>query len=259
MDASLTVLGNAVEDLLAEPSLDGPNFGALEDLVAACRQAASLQPDGTSQPAARCEAIAAQLAGMVEAAAGGGGNGSSCGAEAGALASSAAAPAATPLPPAAPSTESSRGSEGGSDCGSPRWALGASPLTAETQAYAGGVARLVRRKLAELRATLPGRPSDGGGSGASTPHAGSGSSYMSIDDFEILKPISRGAFGRVYLARKRGEKGQEPRFQPNRQFPASALPQARVAAAPAVLPRYLPCSHARPVCHQGHAQGGPGA
>lgn len=27
---------------------------------------------------------------------------------------------------------------------------------------------------------------------------------MSIDDFEIIKPISRGAFGRVYLARKRG-------------------------------------------------------
>ena len=26
---------------------------------------------------------------------------------------------------------------------------------------------------------------------------------MSIEDFEILKPISRGAFGRVYLARKR--------------------------------------------------------
>lgn len=25
---------------------------------------------------------------------------------------------------------------------------------------------------------------------------------MSIDEFEILKPISRGAFGRVYLARK---------------------------------------------------------
>jgi hypothetical protein len=25
---------------------------------------------------------------------------------------------------------------------------------------------------------------------------------MSIDDFEILKPISRGAFGRVYLARE---------------------------------------------------------
>lgn len=26
---------------------------------------------------------------------------------------------------------------------------------------------------------------------------------MSIDDFEVIKPISRGAFGRVYLARKR--------------------------------------------------------
>ena len=26
---------------------------------------------------------------------------------------------------------------------------------------------------------------------------------MTIDDFEILKPISRGAFGRVYLCRKR--------------------------------------------------------
>ena len=26
---------------------------------------------------------------------------------------------------------------------------------------------------------------------------------MSIDDFEIIKPISRGAFGRVYLATKK--------------------------------------------------------
>ena len=26
---------------------------------------------------------------------------------------------------------------------------------------------------------------------------------MSIDDFEILKPVSRGAFGRVYLAEKK--------------------------------------------------------
>lgn len=26
---------------------------------------------------------------------------------------------------------------------------------------------------------------------------------MSIDEFEIIKPISRGAFGRVYLAKKR--------------------------------------------------------
>ena len=34
------------------------------------------------------------------------------------------------------------------------------------------------------------------------PHQHSHAS-TSIDDFEVLKPISRGAFGRVYLARKR--------------------------------------------------------
>lgn len=37
--------------------------------------------------------------------------------------------------------------------------------------------------------------------GTSTPR---GDRSMSIDDFEILKPISRGAFGRVYLAREWG-------------------------------------------------------
>lgn len=38
-------------------------------------------------------------------------------------------------------------------------------------------------------------------------HASPASSYSkdrtSIEDFEIIKPISRGAFGRVFLARKR--------------------------------------------------------
>lgn len=33
--------------------------------------------------------------------------------------------------------------------------------------------------------------------------SGNNISSMTIDDFEILKPISRGAFGRVYLCRKR--------------------------------------------------------
>lgn len=48
------------------------------------------------------------------------------------------------------------------------------------------------------------RNSDGGGaSGNSTPRSAPG---MSIDEFEILKPISRGAFGRVYLARKHATK-----------------------------------------------------
>ena len=41
--------------------------------------------------------------------------------------------------------------------------------------------------------------------GATTPIAStSGNNHgMSIDEFEIIKPISRGAFGRVYLAKKR--------------------------------------------------------
>ena len=42
--------------------------------------------------------------------------------------------------------------------------------------------------------------------GAGTPAmsaSGNNISSMTIDDFEILKPISRGAFGRVYLCRKR--------------------------------------------------------
>ena len=41
--------------------------------------------------------------------------------------------------------------------------------------------------------------------GSTTPAVNTGNSIasMSIDDFEILKPISRGAFGRVYLAKKR--------------------------------------------------------
>eukprot|EP00887_Chlorella_sp_A99_P007617 scaffold20.g7617.t1 len=181
VDASLTVLGNAVEELLGEPSLDGPNFAALEDLVVACRQAASLQPDGTRQPQQRCGVIAEQLAALVEAA----GEGS-------------------PAGPPPLQAEASGGSSGGASA-SGDFSTGG-PLSAETEAYAAWVLRLVRSKLGELRAVLPGRPTDssGGGSGASTPHAGSGGvSSMSIDDFEILKPISRGAFGRVYLARKR--------------------------------------------------------
>lgn len=37
----------------------------------------------------------------------------------------------------------------------------------------------------------------------STPVHGTHKDRTSIDDFEIIKPISRGAFGRVFLARKR--------------------------------------------------------
>lgn len=40
-------------------------------------------------------------------------------------------------------------------------------------------------------------------SSASTPVHSSHKERTSIDDFEIIKPISRGAFGKVFLARKR--------------------------------------------------------
>ena len=42
--------------------------------------------------------------------------------------------------------------------------------------------------------------------GSATPAtstSGNNISSMTIDDFEILKPISRGAFGRVYLCKKK--------------------------------------------------------
>ncbi len=48
--------------------------------------------------------------------------------------------------------------------------------------------------------------STGDVAGSATPAtstSGNNISSMTIDDFEILKPISRGAFGRVYLCRKR--------------------------------------------------------
>lgn len=40
-------------------------------------------------------------------------------------------------------------------------------------------------------------------SSTSTPLHSSHKERTSIDDFEIIKPISRGAFGKVFLARKR--------------------------------------------------------
>lgn len=67
MDALLTRMGNVIEEALASPVLDGPEFDSLEDLVAACRQVASLQPDGTKQPMLRCEGIAALLQSMLDA------------------------------------------------------------------------------------------------------------------------------------------------------------------------------------------------
>lgn len=55
MDACLTRLGNVVEERLSDRSLGPTEFGDMEDLLVVCRQAASLQPDGTRQPLQRCE------------------------------------------------------------------------------------------------------------------------------------------------------------------------------------------------------------
>jgi len=57
---------------------------------------------------------------------------------------------------------------------------------------------LIKSKVGELELSMSAIAS---GSPCSTPHSPHVS--MSIDDFEIIKPISRGAFGRVYLARKK--------------------------------------------------------
>lgn len=125
MDALLTRLGNVIEEALASPVLDGPEFDSLEDLVAACRQVASLQPDGTRQPMLRCEGIAALLQSMLETS------------EAAQLAAAA---------------DGGSGSAGGA-------------LSPAAEAYTQRVLRLVRRKLGELRTVVPGRMSDTGSGG----------------------------------------------------------------------------------------------
>ena len=195
VDIMLTRLSDAAEEKLSEKELfNGGNGGSssngsalltprgmsmsmssyetdFEDVVAACRQAASLQPDGTELPAERCHAVVVTLCAALGARASAG------------LVGDAAA-----------------------------------------EAFMMRALGLVRRKAAELVAAVPG----GGGVGkpatatttttttfsglpqddqassstsSSTPAATFAS--MCIDDFEIIKPISRGAFGRVYLARKR--------------------------------------------------------
>ncbi|GLC33498.1 hypothetical protein PLESTB_000081600 [Pleodorina starrii] len=78
-------------------------------------------------------------------------------------------------------------------------------LAVVTQTYAHRVMRLITEKVNMLAEPFGGArvraggSSDAGDSGTSTPRSMPG---MSIDEFEIIKPISRGAFGRVYLARK---------------------------------------------------------
>ncbi|KAL4543745.1 hypothetical protein Ndes2437B_g01558 [Nannochloris sp. 'desiccata'] len=191
VDIILTRLGDSAEEKLSDReesrNIDTSTTMAtsdanLDEVVVACRQAASLQPDRTRLPAERCDVVAVTLAAALEIC-------RSC-----LLPSSAAA---------------------GTDA-------------VVVEAYMMRALGLVKRKTAELLATAPGGCTNNNNwgtvstaapgasasihpsisnipadiaSSASTPASHFGS--MSIDDFEIIKPISRGAFGRVYLARKR--------------------------------------------------------
>jgi len=192
VDIILTRLGDAAEERLSDREKESTNIhnstamstsdASLDEVVVACRQAASLQPDRTRLPAERCDVVAVTLAAALKMY------------RSNSLPSSSAAEADAVV----------------------------------TEAYMMRALGLVKRKTAELLATAPGGrgssiinrdtattatasasasmhpsitvPADIASS-ASTPASHFGS--MSIDDFEIIKPISRGAFGRVYLARKR--------------------------------------------------------
>ncbi|KAL3152041.1 hypothetical protein ABBQ32_001154 [Trebouxia sp. C0010 RCD-2024] len=74
-------------------------------------------------------------------------------------------------------------------------------MDAETATFASRIRRLMRNKVEELQSSMPG--TDPGAATPAMSASGNNISSMTIDDFEILKPISRGAFGRVYLCRKR--------------------------------------------------------
>jgi microtubule-associated serine/threonine kinase len=183
VDIILTRVGDSAEERLSDREKESANNSVtavstadanLYEVVVACRQAASLQPDRTRLPAERCDVVAVSLATALE----------NC--------------RSSLLPSSS--------------------AVGADAVVAE--AYMMRALGLVKRKTTELLATAP----KGGGNRSSSVHqdaaattAASGASAsassastpvshfgsMSIDDFEIIKPISRGAFGRVYLARKR--------------------------------------------------------
>ncbi len=222
MDTTLTLLGNALEEWLEDPGLGPVEFSDIEDLVLTCRQAASLQPDGTKQPTERCS-----VKGEGKGTGGGSlvcnlwmglalapctGSSDRCirilvflflwpfNPPPGAVLQALVARLLEVLHEAASLSP-------GSTALSPGAVAALSP---ETEAGASHVLRLLRTKLDELRAAHAeqsfGRSQSGGGALGGGSLAGSGTSTpasVSIDDFEIIKPISRGAFGRVYLARKK--------------------------------------------------------
>lgn len=145
-------LADHVERVLAPPDqLQSEVAEDLHTLVLWCRAAAAFQPDGSRQPATRCEEIQGQLTTLVE--------------------------------------QSNH----------------TTFLDLRVETVARRMRLLVTEKIEELVAAHAARLEANAESGCATPPMGGGAGLagMSIEDYEIIKPISRGAFGRVYLARKK--------------------------------------------------------
>lgn len=153
-------------------------------LIRSCRAAASLQPDGSRVPSSRCETLRDELMATIDA------HHSLMDMPQADLRASPSAVRAIYLSTVV-LTYMSR-----------VWRLVADKAAMLTELYMG--VRQQRRGHAQGLVGSGGahapRASDvGEGSGTSTPRRDQG---MTIEEFDIIKPISRGAFGRVYLARK---------------------------------------------------------
>jgi serine/threonine protein kinase len=184
LDMVIDALGSRADDALnvltnAHPphEVDGGGGGLskreealLVDIVSAARQASSLQPDHSSVPATRCRDVAMTLADS--------------------LAESASMVCLLP-----PSFHSPSFTPSTSSPPDPRPSEQTDVCFAEIRVMGQTLAKLIMLKVEGL-AFESGWDDEPVGD----PISAWGSVCM--DDFEILKPISKGAFGRVYLARK---------------------------------------------------------
>ena len=76
----------------------------------------------------------------------------------------------------------------------------------DAQAHSAAPAPPATRSPGASGAATPRGSAGGGGAGGASGGGAGGAAAtaaMTIDDFNVIKPISRGAFGRVYLAEKR--------------------------------------------------------
>ena len=165
---ALNALSSVTEDVTSAGSASKMEEALLVDIVSAARQASSLQPDHSSIPAMRCRDVALTLASsIVESAS------IIC------MPSSLPSPSSSSFRPPVPPLSSPP----------------AEIFVAEIRVMGQTLAKLIMQKVESL-AFESGWEDES----SADPISAWGSACM--DDFEILKPISKGAFGRVYLARK---------------------------------------------------------